>query len=104
MFGTRGFRWLVYALILAGMVAGTNAVAKPRLNAPRAPGEPQWAGKIWLRGRAKAMNQATPLLERPYRLFHVYGNMTRRHHYRDTIIPSRQDRRDAIQAFFHRRY
>jgi hypothetical protein len=38
-------------------------------------------------------------LERPYRPLHFYGNMQRRHHYRDTVIPSRTDRSDRRSAF-----
>jgi hypothetical protein len=80
----------------------TFAFAKPKFNAPRAAGEPQWAGKIRLRGAEKAHQQATPILEREYRPFHVYGNMQRRHHYRDTVIPSHRDRTDMLKAFMNR--
>jgi hypothetical protein len=76
--------------------------AKPKTNAPRAADEPHWAGKIFLRGEEKARQQATPILEREYRPLHVYGNMQRRHHYRDTVIPSHRDRTDMLKAFMGR--
>ncbi|MDZ4847722.1 MAG: hypothetical protein SGI77_00370 [Pirellulaceae bacterium] len=78
------------------------SLAKAKLNAPRVPGEPEWAGKTFLRGEEKAIKDTTPILEREYRPMHVYGNMQRRHHYRDTVIPSHQDRTDMRKAFMNR--
>jgi hypothetical protein len=86
--------------LLVALSLVTNSVfADPRFNAQRASGEPQWEGKVFLQGEAKAIKDATPILERPYRPLHLYGNMQRRHHYRDTVIPSRTDRHDRREAF-----
>lgn len=74
--------------------------AEPRLNAQRATGEPHWEGQIFLQGEAKEQKEATPILERPYRPLHVYGNLQRRHHYRDTVIPSRTDRTDRRGSYY----
>lgn len=92
---------LLALLLLSGLItlgATSFAMAKPRLNAPRAKHEPGWTGPTRLSGTAKAANRSVPILERSYRPFHVYGNMTRRHHYRGTIIPSHRDRTEMLQA------
>ena len=93
---------LVLLMAIAIFSFQTFAIAKPKFNAPRMSGEPKWAGKILLRGPEKAHQQATPILEREYRPFHIYGNMERRHHYRDTVIPSHRDRTDMLKAFMSR--
>lgn len=86
-------------MALVGTVfLGSVAYAKPRLNAPRVKREPGWSGPSRLAPSAKAANKNIPILERSYRPFHVYGNMTRRHHYRGTIIPSHRDRTEMLQA------
>ena len=87
---------VVIALVLVGF--GSFAYAKPKLNAQRVNREPGWSGPSVLRGRAKEANENIPILERNYRPTHVYGNMTRRHHYRGTVIPSHRDRVEMLQA------
>ncbi len=86
----------VTALVLVGF--GSFALAKPKLNSQRTKREPGWSGPSVLRGGAKDSNQSIPILERSYRPMHVYGNMTRRHHYRGTVIPSHRDRVEMLQA------
>ena len=93
---------LLGTIALVSMQAWT--FAKPKFNAPRVAGEPHWAGKIILRGTEKTRQQATPILEREYRPLHVYGNMQRRHHYRDTVIPSHRDRTDMLKAFLNQNH
>ena len=99
------FKRIFASLVLVAIASisiQTWAFAKPKLNAPRVSDEPQWAGKIFLRGEQKSRQQATPILEREYRPLHVYGNMQRRHHYRDTVLPSHRDRTDMLKAFMSR--
>jgi hypothetical protein len=87
---------IAFAVLLAGV--SSFAFAKPKLNAQRVKGEPGWTGPSVLRGSAKDANKAIPILERGYRPLHVYGNMTRRHHYRGTVIPSHRDRVEMLHA------
>lgn len=87
---------MILAMLLVGY--GSYAYAKPKLNAQRVKREPGWSGPSVLRGSAKEANQNIPILERNYRPTHVYGNMTRRHHYRGTVIPSHRDRVEMLQA------
>lgn len=44
--------------------------------------EPGWANHVVKRGAEKELSQATPILLRPYRPLHFYGNTVRRRHYR----------------------
>lgn len=101
---TSVLRFVGAAALFVGLLFVAKSVqADPRLNAPRAPGEPQWQGQVLLSGEAREIKDATPILERPYRPLHVYGNLQRRHHYRDTVVPSRTDRQDRRSAFFEAR-
>jgi hypothetical protein len=88
----------IIAVLLLMIGFGSIAYAKPKLNTSRVKREPGWSGPSRLNGPAKATNQQTPILERSYRPLHVYGNMTRRHHYRGTVIPSHRDRVEMLQA------
>jgi hypothetical protein len=86
-------------LVVGSMLISCELVqAEPTLNASRVKREPGWAGPALLSGPEKAANKDIPILERPYRPGHVYGNMTRRHHYRDTIVPSHRDRVEMLDA------
>ena len=53
--------------------------------------EPGWSGKVILEGNERLAMDATPILERPYRPFHVYGNTVRRMHYRGLALPLPRD-------------
>lgn len=73
-------------------------MADVTFNAPRVNREPGWAGPALLSPEQKEANKDIPILERQYRPGHVYGNMMRRHHYRDTIIPSHRDRVEMLET------
>lgn len=80
------------ALIAAMLTAATNLLA----------GEPQWR-PIALPGSAEARaTQQQPLLHRPYRPGHVYGNSVRRMHYRGNPLPQPHDFGAAAGAMFGR--
>ena len=99
------FKKTIASLVLVTLAifsVQTFAFAKPKLNAPRVKGEPHWEGDFRLRGAEKTHQQATPILEREYRPFHIYGNMQRRHHFRGTVIPSHRDRTDMLKAYMSR--
>jgi hypothetical protein len=95
-------KWRVATLIaplLGGAFFPTLLMADVIINAPRAPREPGWSGPAILTPAEKETNRQIPILERHYRPGHVYGNMVRRHHYRDTIIPSHRDRVEMLETF-----
>ncbi len=89
---------VLVASVLVLVTFGSYTQAKPKFNSQRVNREPGWSGPSILRGSAKDSNQNIPILERDYRPMHVYGNMTRRHHYRGTVIPSHRDRVEMLQA------
>jgi hypothetical protein len=70
--------WLTVVLLL--FVAG-NAAAR----------EPGWYGRPILFGAERAYIQSLPLLARPYRPFHFYGNTVRRRYYRGNGLPLPRD-------------
>ncbi len=53
--------------------------------------EPGWMGQIVVFGRQREVIESTPILLRPYRPFHFYGNTVRRLHYRGRTAPSLTD-------------
>jgi len=54
-------------------------------------GEPGWEGGIVRFGAERTKIRNMDILDRPYRLFHFYGNTVRRLHYRGHILPSLSD-------------
>lgn len=62
----------------------------------RVRGEPAWERRVMLFGEERAVKEATPILERPYRPLHIYGNTVRRMHYRGTVLPTVQDMREMV--------
>jgi len=53
--------------------------------------EPGWGGPVIARGELRAEIQSTPVVERSYRPFHIYGNTVRRRYYRRTAVPAPRD-------------
>ena len=60
--------------------------------------EPKWQGNVIARGAERAKIESTPILERPYRPLHFYGNTVRRRHYRGTALPAPKDLTGASSA------
>ena len=52
--------------------------------------EPGWSNVIIARGEMRQQIEATPILERPYRPLHFYGNAVRRAHYRGSPLAARR--------------
>ena len=53
--------------------------------------EPGWSPVIVATGDYRQQLEKTPIVRRPYRPFHFYGNTIRRRHYRGTAIPTPRD-------------
>ncbi|MGO9114228.1 MAG: hypothetical protein ACLP9L_33860 [Thermoguttaceae bacterium] len=49
--------------------------------------EPGWLGVVVARGELKQWIDSTPIVERPNRPFHFYGNAVRREYYRGSPMP-----------------
>ena len=65
--------------------------------------EPSWLGTIVARGPLRQQIEATPILDRPYRPLHFYGNTVRREFYRGTAVPTPRDFVQGMNAFVTRR-
>ncbi len=53
--------------------------------------EPGWLGVVVARGELKQWIDSTPIVERPNRPFHFYGNAVRREYYRGSALPRPND-------------
>lgn len=52
---------------------------------------PGWLGVVVARGELKQEIESTPILDRPNRPFHFYGNTVRREYYRGSAGPRASD-------------
>ncbi|GIW93897.1 MAG: hypothetical protein KatS3mg110_1938 [Pirellulaceae bacterium] len=91
---TKRFVWLATWIVL---VAGLGAAAG------LAQEEPGWTGRIIKRGEERQVINSLPIIERPYRPLHVYGNTVRRRYYRGTILPAPRDFLRGAAAFVVKR-
>ena len=77
-------------ILSAGMLfAAPNTAAAATPNA--APNEPGWLGVVVARGELKEWIESTPIVERPNRPLHFYGNAVRRKYYRGNALPKPAD-------------
>jgi hypothetical protein len=74
-------RMAIFSLV-AVAVLGSSAVAASQTG---------WMGVIVARGELKEEIKSTPILERPNRPLHFYGNTVRREYYRGKAQPARRD-------------
>lgn len=72
----------VLALVILGAIAMANAATAA---------EPGWESGIIRFGAEREQIRKMHVLDRPYRLFHVYGNTVRRLYYRGQLLPSFED-------------
>ena len=66
--------------------------------------EPHWSAPVIARGEVRDRIESTPMVARPYRPLHFYGNTVRRLHYRGDLLPRTQDIRNGWLALTRRRY
>jgi hypothetical protein len=78
-------------IISAAFVLSTLIVLAVPDKARAADNGPGWLGVVVARGELKKEIEATPILERPNRPFHFYGNTVRRQYYRGTAAPRPSD-------------
>ena len=82
---------MTYSKLLAGVIAFGITASTIRAAPPPPTTEPGWLGVIIARGELRDQIEATPMLERPYRPLHFYGNTVRRNHYRGAPAPKLKD-------------
>jgi hypothetical protein len=72
-------------MLFAGLSTATAATPDAASN------EPGWLGVVVARGELKEWIESTPIVERPNRPFHFYGNAVRRKYYRGHALPKPGD-------------
>ncbi len=53
--------------------------------------EPGWWGVVIAPSSQRPLIESTPIIHRPYRPLHFYGNTVRRNYYRGTPLPAPRD-------------
>ncbi len=64
--------------------------------------EPSWQSTVIARGEMREQIAATPMVARPYRPLHLYGNTVRRVYYRGDLLPRPRDLRSGFRALVRR--
>jgi hypothetical protein len=72
---------------LAAFLLGTGILLAVPDTAAANPNEPGWLGVVVARGELKQQIESTPIVDRPNRPFHFYGNTVRREYYRGSPAP-----------------
>ena len=70
-------------LLLIGCALLTTCVNFAEVEAA----EPGWSPVVIATGDYRQQLEKTPIVNRPYRPFHFYGNTVRRRHYPGTALP-----------------
>lgn len=65
--------------------------------------EPGWTGRVIKRGEERRVVNSLPIVERPYRPVHFYGNTVRGRYYRETVLPTPRDVVAGAGAFLFKR-
>ncbi|MGA2619703.1 MAG: hypothetical protein ABSF26_18995 [Thermoguttaceae bacterium] len=72
---------------LAAFVLGTGIVLAVANTASADSSGPGWLGVVVARGELKQQIESTPIVDRPNRPLHFYGNAVRRKYYRGASAP-----------------
>ena len=73
---------MVFVVSPTAWAAPTAATAPATSAAPAASNGPGWLGVVVARGELKEWIDSTPIVDRPNRPLHFYGNTVRRRYYR----------------------
>jgi hypothetical protein len=76
---------------LAALMLSTGILFTLPNTASAAADEPGWLGVVVARGELKQWIDSTPIVKRPNRPFHFYGNAVRRQYYRGNALPRPND-------------
>lgn len=64
--------------------------------------EPGWTPRVIKTGEDRELSEQTPMIYRPYRPLHFYGNTVRRVYYRGRALPNGQDVRTTTRLLIQR--
>jgi len=84
------------------MIVSAAAVAVAMVSFARA-SEPSWTGRVIIPRSERAVIESTPIIQRPYRPLHFYGNAVRRVYYHDRLMPRPRELARGAGAWVFRR-
>ncbi|NLS92910.1 MAG: hypothetical protein GXX96_12215 [Planctomycetaceae bacterium] len=84
---------MIRKLIAAVVVLGGILVA-----CPAGAGEPGWVGQVVKPRSQRDEIRQTPIIYRPYRPLHFYGNTVRRAYYHGRVLPAPSEFGEAARA------
>lgn len=84
------YRYLIAIVIVLA------ALSSPR---PAAAAEPGWVGQVVKPRSQREEIRQTPMIYRPYRPLHFYGNTVRRMYYHGRVLPAPSDLEAGARAF-----
>ena len=58
--------------------------------------EPGWTNRVLVAPEERPQHEATPIIHRPYRPLHFYGNTIRRLHYHGRVLPTPNELRRGV--------
>jgi hypothetical protein len=64
--------------------------------------EPPWVSNVIAPPAVRTTLESTPIVDRPYRPMHVYGNTVRRIHHRGRALPAPAEVRGAARVVLRR--
>lgn len=88
-----GRNLIAVAVVLAGLSLPCSVVAS----------EPGWVGHVIKPASQREQIRNTPIINRPYRPLHFYGNTVRRMYYHGRVIPGPADLGAGLRAFSENR-
>lgn len=59
--------------------------------------EPGWTTRVLKVGEDRRQTNAQPIIERPYRPLHFFGNTVRRQYYRGSVLPTPKDLSQTVR-------
>jgi hypothetical protein len=84
------------------MIVSATAVSVAMVSFAQA-SEPTWTGRVIIPRSERAVIESTPIIQRPYRPLHFYGNTVRRAHYHDRFMPLPRELMKGAGAWVFRR-
>jgi hypothetical protein len=85
--GVTNMRYIWSALVLTSMAVFSSTASGQ---------EPGWTDRVLVSPEERPQHEATPIVHRPYRPLHFYGNTIRRLHYHGRVLPTPDELRRGV--------
>lgn len=87
------------SIVVRCLIATVVVLAGLSLPQSSMSGEPGWVGQVVKGPAERARLEQIPIIHRPYRPLHFYGNTVRRMHYHGRVVPGPAEIRTGFRAF-----